>query len=85
MSVRYTIIDSHRNMSRKRREDLCDFFEEVKGIGKEDAEQQVVFCDWYESEYAVKWFEVLAKQNSRFRHRQTRTYSRIHQKFQESR
>ncbi len=63
MSVRYTIIDSHRNMSSKRREDLCDFFEEVKGIGKEDAEQQVVFCDWYESEYAVKWFEVLATVN----------------------
>ena len=58
--IRYQIIDSHRNMSQKRRNDLVDFFTEVKSAPKEAAEKQVDFCDWYESEYAVKWFEVLA-------------------------
>ena len=58
--IRYQIIDSHRNMSQKRRNDLVDFFVEVKSAPKEAAEKQVDFCDWYESEYAVKWFEVLA-------------------------
>ena len=33
---------------------------EVKSAPEEVAEKQVDFCDWYESEYAVKWFEVLA-------------------------
>ena len=60
MSVRYIITDSHKNMSCKRREDLIDFFCEVKGLDKEAAVNVVEFCDWYESEYAVKWFEVLA-------------------------
>ena len=58
--IRYQIIDSHRNMSQKRRNDLVDFFVEVKSAPEEAAEKQVDFCDWYESEYAVKWFEVLA-------------------------
>ena len=58
--IRYQIIDSHRNMSQKRRNDLVDFFMEVKVAPEEAAEKQVDFCDWYESEYAVKWFEVLA-------------------------
>ena len=58
--IRYQIIDSHRNMSQKRRNDLVDFFMEVKSAPEEVAEKQVDFCDWYESEYAVKWFEVLA-------------------------
>lgn len=58
--IRYQIIDSHRNMSQKRRNDLVDFFMEVKSAPEEAAEKQVDFCDWYESEYAVKWFEVLA-------------------------
>ena len=57
--IRYQIIDSHRNMSQKRRNDLVDFFTEVKSAPEEAAEKQVDFCDWYESEYAVKWFEVL--------------------------
>ena len=60
MSVRYIITDSHKNMSQKRRENLTDFFCEVKGPDRETAEKAVEFCDWYESEYAVKWFEVLA-------------------------
>ena len=60
MSVRYIIKDSHKNMSQKRRENLIDFFCEVKGPDREAAEKAVEFCDWYESEYAVKWFEVLA-------------------------
>lgn len=58
--IRYQIIDSHRNMSQKRRNDLVDFFMKVKSAPEEAAEKQVDFCDWYESEYAVKWFEVLA-------------------------
>ena len=58
--IRYQIIDSHRNMSQKRRNDLVDFFMEVKSAPEEAAEKQVDFCDWYESEYAVKWFEMLA-------------------------
>ena len=60
MTIRYLIVDSHKNMSYKRREALKNFFCEVKGINTEDAEKQVGFCDWYENDYAVKWFEVLA-------------------------
>ena len=59
MSIRYLVVDSHKNMSQKRREALIDFFCEVKGANTEAAENQVKFCDWYESDYAVKWFEVL--------------------------
>ena len=60
MTIRYLIVDSHKNMSQKRREALISFFGEVKGAYGEDARIQVDFCDWYESDYAVKWFEVLA-------------------------
>ena len=63
MSVRFIITDSHKNMSKKRKDALLGFFCEVKGIDKEAAEKQVEFCDWYESEFAVKWFEVLAVDN----------------------
>lgn len=59
--MRYEITDSHKNMSASKREALAEFFCEVKGIpAKADAMQQVEFCDWYEREYAVKWFEVIA-------------------------
>ena len=60
MNIRYMVVDSHKNMSIKRREALIDFFREVKGVSAEDAGKQVEFCDWYENDYAVKWFEVLA-------------------------
>lgn len=60
MNIRYIVVDSHKNMSIKRREALIDFFREVKGVSAEDAGKQVEFCDWYENDYAVKWFEVLA-------------------------
>ena len=60
MPIRYSVIDSHKNMSSRRRDSLVSFFCEVKGISGEDAVRQVEFCDWYESEYAVKWFEVVA-------------------------
>jgi ribosomal protein S18 acetylase RimI-like enzyme len=57
--VRYTIIDSHRNMKENRRKALAQFFTVSKQLSKEKALEQVGFCDWYESEYAVKWFEVV--------------------------
>lgn len=56
----YEIIDSHRNLTKKARKALVDFFCEVKGLRKPDAEQVVGFCDWYEHDYAVSWFEVLS-------------------------
>lgn len=58
--IRCFVIDSHRNMSKKRREALLTFFCEEKEITIEQAREQVEFCDWYEKEYAVKWFEVVA-------------------------
>ena len=58
--MRYLIVDSHRNMTKKRRDALAKFFTVSKNLPIETAYEQVGFCDWYESEYAVKWFEVLA-------------------------
>ena len=59
--MRYEITDSHRNMPAKKREALKEFFCEVKGIpSKEEAASQVEFCDWYERDFAVSWFEVIA-------------------------
>ena len=59
MKTQCIILDSHRNMTQKRENSLKNFFEEVKGVSAEEAKKQVEFCDWYESEYAVKWFEVI--------------------------
>lgn len=58
--MKYEITDSHRKMSKRTKKALADFFCEVKGIPREAAEGQVGFCDWYERDYAVKWFEVTA-------------------------
>ena len=57
---RYEIIDSHRKMSLGRRRALMEFFREVKQLSEEEAWKQVDFCTWYETEYAVKWFETIA-------------------------
>ncbi len=56
----YQIIDSHRNLTKKTRKALTDFFCEVKGLQKPDAMRVVDFCDWYEHDFAVTWFEVLS-------------------------
>lgn len=59
--MRYEITDSHRKMTAKQKQALTEFFREVKGIPTdEDALQQVYFCDWYEHDFAVSWFEVIA-------------------------
>lgn len=58
--IRYQVVDSHRNLSARRAWALAMFFAEVKGLAAEETEQQVRFCDWYEKEHAVKWFEVVA-------------------------
>lgn len=56
----YKVIDSHRMMTKKTRKALEEFFGEVKGAPAEVARQQVAFCEDYERQYAVKWFEVLS-------------------------
>ncbi|MBR5666982.1 MAG: GNAT family N-acetyltransferase [Lachnospiraceae bacterium] len=58
--MKYEVTDSHRKMSKRTKKVLTDFFCEVKGIPRDAAEGQTAFCDWYEKEYAVKWFEVTA-------------------------
>jgi len=58
--MRYQVIDSHRNLSARRKWALAMFFAEVKGMAAEETEQQVHFCDWFEKDFAVKWFEVVA-------------------------
>ena len=62
--LKVVIIDSHRNMSKSRREKLAEFFSDVKGMSIEDALQQVEFCEWFEKENAVKWFETMALDGS---------------------
>ena len=57
--LKYKIIDSHRIMTKKTRDALTDFFREVKNLSEEEADRQVRFCDWFEREYAVKWYEIL--------------------------
>ena len=61
--MKYEVTDSHRKMSKRTKKALADFFCEVKGIAREAAEGQTGFCDWYEKEFAVKWFEVTAWEN----------------------
>ena len=58
--MKYEVTDSHRKMSKRTKKALTDFFCEVKGIPRDAAEGQTGFCDWYEKDYAVKWFEVTA-------------------------
>ena len=57
--MRYLIVDSHKNMTKKRKDALANFFMTAKNIPVGTAYEQVDFCDWYESEYAVKWFEII--------------------------
>lgn len=57
--MRYTIVDSHRTMNRKKKEELASFFAQVKQIPLEKAYDQVDFCNWFEKEFAVSWFEVI--------------------------
>jgi len=59
---RCKIKDSHLNMTKKTEDALTNFFMEVKGLGEENAREQVHFCDWFEKEHAVKWFEVIVWQ-----------------------
>ncbi len=62
--IRYRVIDSHLNMSRKSREALVEFFEAVKGCGMEGAELTADFCALhFEKVFAVKWYEVLASES----------------------
>lgn len=63
--MRILIIDSHRNQTTKRREELCDFFQKVKSLRYEAAYDQTSFCDWFEKEYAVKWLEAVALDGSK--------------------
>ena len=59
--IRYKVLDSHLNMSRKTRETLVEFFEAVKGCEREAAELTADFCaSDFEKVFAVKWYEVLA-------------------------
>lgn len=58
--MRYEIIDSHRKMNINRREELNNFFQNVKNVSREKAWEHVDFCDWYEKEFAVKWMEAIA-------------------------
>ena len=62
--LRYVIVDSHRNMTAKRKESLKTFFSEIKNINDEAAQDQVGFCDWFERENAVKWFETIVYDGS---------------------
>jgi len=63
--LRYRIVDSHRNISRRTLEALTDFFCEVKGIDREAGMVQADLCyKWFEKEYAVKWFEIIVNDGS---------------------
>ena len=57
--MKYKITDSHRTMKKKTKEALASFFCEVKQLSMDDAYDQVNFCNWFEREFAVKWFEVI--------------------------
>ena len=62
---RHAIMDSHRTMTKKAEDALTDFFMEVKGLDAEAARDQVHFCDWFEKEFAVKWFETVVREGGR--------------------
>lgn len=59
------IMDSHLRLTKVTEGALTDFFMEVKGLGEEAAREQARFCDWFEREFAVKWFEVITWQDGR--------------------
>lgn len=66
ISYRRKLVDSHLNLAKKTEDALTDFFMEVKGLGEETArEEQAHFCDWFEKEHAVKWFEVITWQDGK--------------------
>ena len=59
--MKIVVRDSHRNLNRIDKALLADFFREVKGMNKEDSFSQAMFCsEYFEYEFAVKWFEVIA-------------------------
>lgn len=60
----YTV-DSHLNLTKKAEGALADFFMEVKGLNEASAREQVHFCDWFEKETAVKWFETIVRDGGR--------------------
>ena len=59
------VVDSHLSMTKKTEDALTDFFMEVKGIDEANAREQVHFCDWFEKETAVKWFETMVRDGGR--------------------
>lgn len=60
--MKYIICDSHKNIKNETFESLASFFEEVKACTYEDGLTQAHFVtDYFEKEYAVKWFEVIVK------------------------
>lgn len=59
--ITYRVTDTHKNMSRKTRAALEEFFCLVKGQNDSEAATQVDFVyECFEKIYAVKWFEVTA-------------------------
>ena len=64
--MKIVVRDSHRNLKKVDKVLLADFFREVKGMNKEDSFSQVMFCsEYFEYEFAVKWFEVIAYEGFR--------------------
>ena len=64
-NYRRYVVDSHLNLTKKAEDALADFFMEVKGLDEENAREQVHFCDWFEKETAVKWFETIVRDGGR--------------------
>lgn len=60
MDIKIKIVDSHRKRTAAEQAQLSDFFCEVKELLPEDADRQTEFCDWFQREYAVSWFECIA-------------------------
>lgn len=58
--MRYVIVDSHRRMTTKKKDEMLDFFCNAEKISRKVAYKRTDFCEWFEKEYAVKWFEMFA-------------------------
>lgn len=58
-TMKYKIIDSHRTINSRTKKALALFFCDVKQLSLNDGYDQVDFCNWFEKEFAVKWFEVV--------------------------